>query len=500
MASTESESCSDGSGVETCSAGEHDVDSLLQAGLETRQSERGSTMVRFLLGRGVAHDRGDRRSTIFQPKTGIAGPSHQAIGKAPAAPKVAGIGRDGKSLLVPTTNDSISRTFWQDAALVINGAGMSTPLPLAALVNSPPKPPTPQPWEAVMHDATQPLDTKLGSLIMFEATGAVTPTPPPSQDQTNMQFVAQCPMVLFNQNLSIRAPSCGLKRGRWIDPARVTPFAAQHGFDNRSVLRWEPLTAGGISFGVDSAIEGRGGAHFAEITQELTLSSYKYVMRNCVGVERWQFEEMVYRVDSMGKVSSTMEMHDINMNSEAYFYRYLVRTGAGKLVAESTLFRMGSKQINFTEYNDDVGNNGKVLAIVDKQGQWQKEGWKQCMSPTSPRGWHIYFTEEKMKSSSSATIQDLRLAMAGAITLMAHRDETRGSDGINQEGSQAQERILLGGIMLVIMAGLLTINCCQVFRGSGLKDRLKKALFDTEGAFLPRGAHSSRAAPLHPSY
>lgn len=409
------------------------------------------------------------------------------------------LGKQSQSpYLAPQPQDIISPDYWKVAKGVIGIAGISTPLPSGAYVNAPPLPPTPKPWHQVMQDASQPFDTKIGGAIMDKVTGPVTPTPPPSQAVTDVQFVAQCPMILFSQSLSVRAPSCGLKRGQWVDPSIWNP---------RTVLRWEGLPASGVRFGVDSALSGSGAALFADFEQALTFNSYKFTLRNCLGVGRWHVEEMVYKVDSIGKVTSTMELHDVNFNSVAYFFKYVIKKPTGVVVAESTLYRDTSRQLNFTEVDKHGINTGKVLAMVDREGEWTGKGWWECMSPTSPRGWHISFPIEPLRAGmplvenvpAVATVQDLRVAIASTVTLLGHRDTGR-TNGLNLSGSEQQAVMFGGALMLVVLFCLLVVNWCMVIRSAGLKDKLKRVLFDVEQSALPKGQMSTRTPVFHPSY
>merc|ERR1719265_1968730 len=100
--------------------------------------------------------------------------------------------------------DSIPPSWWKEAEDTIRQAGLSTPIPKAAFINAQPPPPTPQPWEKVLREPQQPLATRIGGRIMYGLTGSVTPTPPPSQDETSQSFVRECPLLLFGTQLSIR--------------------------------------------------------------------------------------------------------------------------------------------------------------------------------------------------------------------------------------------------------------------------------------------------------
>jgi hypothetical protein len=317
-----------------------------------------------------------------------------------------------------------------------------------------------------------------------------TATPPPSQAATAYEFVAQCPMVLFSKNLSIRGGGCNGTEGSWIDPNPSNP---------RRVLTWSPQDAGGVRFGIDSRISGPGAALFASIRSAFTLSKYKFVLANCLGTDRFHIQEDVTKVDSMGHVASTIDTHDISTNGVAYFLKYLIKTPGDKLIAESNLFRMGANQVNFTEVKNGI-STGKLLAIAKRQGNWHGKGWQECTAPNSPRGWNVYFPENKKSFDTIATVQDIRVALTTAITLMAYRDQDRGKDGLNNQGNSQQLFILLGGIAMVCTCGVLCANCCMVFQVSGLKAKLKRVLFESEGAFMPKRPHAHRAPPFNPTY
>lgn len=393
-------------------------------------------------------------------------------------------------LNIPATFDAIPLSFFNSAQKILDEAGMSTPIPQAAYINAPPNTAAPTIWQDVMQEAKQPLSTKLGGAVMYGLSGPATPTPPPSQGAIGQQFVAQCPMVLFEKELSIRAPSCNDTLGRWIDPSPL---------NTRAVLRWRHLPPAGLFFGVDSAITGPGSAMFAELTESMTLTGYNFVLKNCLGVERWHIEENVYKIDSMGKVSSSIEMHDVTMNTEAFFIKYLVKSADGVLVAESSLFRMLTNQFNFTEVKDGE-NTGKVLAVVTRQGHWTQKGWEECMSPSSPRGWSVNFPYNSTHGTV-ATVQDIRVAIAGAINLMAVRNENRLADGLNNNGSTSEMYTFIGGIALAFIACILTLNFIMVWRSSGAKDKLKNILHDVQGLMPTKPASENLRTPvLHPCY
>lgn len=436
------------SAMQSLAARERDLTSMLQARLE---SDRAAGRVHFFLGKKAV----------------------------PTTPE---------NELVPS--DNIPNGYFKAAEKALEKAGQSTPLPSAAYINAQPPKPRPTSWESVMQDAAQPLDTKIGGSLMYSMTGGVTPTPPPTQNAIGQEFVAQCPMLLIGQDLSIRAPSCKLQEGRWVDPSPLNP--------DRSILRWRPDgNANNLYFGVDSALSGPGSALFAKISEQMTLTGYHFAMTNCMGIERWKLEENVYKIDSMGHVTSTVELHDVTMNSKAYFLKYIIRSPTGATTAESSLFRMDQNQVNFTVF-DHGGGNGKLLAVATRQGQWTKSGWSECMSASSPRGWSIYFPPDGPLEPS--TVQDIRVAITGTMTLMAYRDQFRNAEGLDTEADQYETFVLMITLAAVFFMAILFVNFCIVFRASGIKDKLKRVLSDTQGAFLPKMPMMHHTPPFHPSY
>jgi len=244
---------------------------------------------------------------------------------------------------------------------------------------------------------------------------------------------------------------------------------------------------------------GKGSVLYADLSEAMTLRGFHFLMRNCLGVERWRVEENVYKVDSMGQVSSTIELHDVSMNSEAFFLQYLIKSPTGIVAAKSSLMRVGSNAFNFTEVAANGEDTNNVIAIIKRQGTWTGTGWTDCMASSSPRGWDISFPGGST-TSQAQTVQDITVAIAGAVTLMGYRDEFRGKDGLDTQGESRTIILFLTAAALVCVGCLFLANFCMVFRASGIKAKVQKTLFDTEGAFLPKHPGQARAPPLYPTY
>jgi hypothetical protein len=384
-----------------------------------------------------------------------------------------GNGSAAQDLNVPA--ETISNQYWLNATKILGEAGKSTPIPSALLLNAPPLPAQPTQWQSVMDNPSQPLDTKMGSALMYAMTGPVTPTPPPSQQKTEAEFMEVCPLVLFQKEVSIRAPSCGSKLGSW-----NLPHSTRH------ILRWDP-TFSGMKFAIDSAVEGRGKALFADLSTRLTLKDNVFSMTNCLGVERWKIEEHVVKYDNMGSmISSSMDIHDITQNGNAYFLQYVIRKAStGQIAAQTSVFHLKQRQVNWTSFENEY-SVGQVAATVEKDGMWEGGGWEECMDRSSPRGWNIFFPQNISKVENLGTVQDLRIAMTAAVTLMAHRDQSRDSYGIDRKQDEQEMYIVATVLILVLLMGCLLANFCMVFKYSGIREKLRVVSFDLQTALLPK--------------
>jgi hypothetical protein len=341
-----------------------------------------------------------------------------------------------------------------------------------------------------MDDASQPMDTKIGGALMYSLSSKPTGTPPPSQARVDAQFIAQCPMILFESDLTVYASHCNQTMGQWWDPNPINP---------RTILRWNSPVASNLYFGVDSEITGPGTALFAGMNQLMTWTGYRFELTNCLGVERWQVQEEVFKIDSMGNVDSTNEISDISYNGNQYFLKYHVYSPTGALVSTSNLFKTDANQINFTQVKNGY-STGQLLAVAKRVGNWQGKGWTQCMSANNPRAWSINFPDNNDTHPTVATVQDIRVALAAAVTLAAYRDEDRSTDGLNLQGQSRDWFVFYCGIALALLGGLICLNCCLIFVNSGVKDKLKKTFYDSEKALLPKRPIQHHSPPLHTSW
>jgi len=262
---------------------------------------------------------------------------------------------------------------------------------------------------------------------------------------------------------------------------------------------------GTLFFGVDSSMSGKGTVQFAKIKQKVTMTGFKFSLMNCLGVERWVIEEEVFRIDSMGKVDSTVERSDTLENRPGHFIKYNIYGPNGALVAHSSLFRTGNNEVTYYAYTKTDPMGGSVIATARKKSKWHGAEWMACPASTKSksseaRGWDLSFPVDKSGMETVATVQDIRVAIAGAHTLMAYRDQHRGKDGLNTMGQSREWFLLMAGVTLFCLIGILLVNFALVFVNAGIKEKLRKTFFDTERAILPKRPLSHHAPPLHATW
>lgn len=329
-----------------------------------------------------------------------------------------------------------------------------------------------------------PYDMALGARIMYGLSEKQTATPPPSQGYVNEAFGAQCPMVMMGKSLFITAPRCDSSMGSWSDPDTGRP-----------VMRWRD-EAGGIFLGVDSSVGGPGSARFANIQEEFTVRQYLFSISNCLGLTRHRIEENIILVNSMGEhAQSTSRDHDLTAVGQAFFYQYKVRFPNGTLLAQTNMYRTAANQINFTL--GITGREGDVVSIATRVGHWSRQGWMECSK--KPRGWRIDFPMEST-IDSVATVQDLRVILTAAVTLLAFRDEEVASDGLQHAGQGHLYWLLFKTILWIcgslLVAAIFSLAC----KRRGWEKKMRKFGFRVEAALLPRRPAKERLPVLNASY
>jgi len=422
-------------------------------------------------------------------------------------------------LYLPQTNDSLSAQYWAKVDFAIRSASQSStqqpsasgqqmepwkkifsasaPVPVDRKTGGQglqefeyvtPAPGMSKQIEGVKRVNVVPYDMALGARLMYGLAEKNTPTPPPSQDAVSAEFVAQCPMIMFSDQLFVRAARCGNPMGEWTDPAT-----------NRVVLRWNDRSGGaGLFFGVDSAVSGNGSVTFASLDQKFSVNQFYFELSNCLGTNRYTIQEQIMRVNNIGRgVSSTLQEHDYSTNRQAFFYKYVILSANGTTVAETSLFRRNQNVINITMLGDEV-TTGALIATATRQGSWTQSGWRQCSG--TKRQWNIDYPLSQRDFQSVATVQDIRVASAVAITLMAFRDESTSSTGIQRTGESHLIWSLLGSILYVILALFILALVCMCFYRFEGDQKCTRLCFKLEAVFLPKAPAKARLPVMFPTY
>lgn len=443
--------------------------------------------------------------------------SEQAVEQAASAPK----------LLTPQPNDTIPEEYWVGVDNAIKKAAANTPAPPSK--NDPRARPTPGPWEKILTASAKeatldpeeaakkltdweyatpgppqvgkplreqevnvvPYDMKLGATIMAKLSkhGAALETPPPTQAMVNEAFVAQCPMMLLSSAVLIGAPKCQDPLGTWQVPNT-----------DRTILRWREDGKGGLFMGVDSKVTGKGSVEFARISELVTLNKYTFALSNCMGVVRYNLDEQVIRVNHMAPhAESTMYAHDVSRSREAFFYKYVISYPNGTNVAETGMYRLDHSALNFTAVTSNGAPTGIVLAAARRVGSWKRGSWRDCTR--NKRGWRLDFPSTgNYTIDTVATVQDLRVVAAAAMTLLAYREEGTASDGFRHQGQGYLYWSLVKSAILLFLAAFSLAVLWLYVASRNLDRRLRRLCFRLEAAFMPRRPANFRKPEINMTY
>lgn len=458
----------------------------------------------------------------------LVGTGNQMIGHTPLL-FAAQLGmRRQAPLLTPLPNDTIPSSYWEeiDAAIAKAETQLSEAKPSTATAAPV------QPWEQVYTSSNYssswtadamtpgevsaskaylptsasastlpsagqismvPYDMQLGGRLMSGITERA-PSEKPSQALIDQTLVALCPMIFFSDTIDISAPKCDQTMGSWTDPTT-----------QRSLLRWTPSSGGGgMRFGVDSAVHGNGSITYAEISEKMGWKGTSFSIFNCLGLMRWTVEEEIMRVANMGVgTSSTLQEHDVSLAGEAYFYKYTIKSSNGTAVASTNLFRSGTSQVNVTlgEYDYEQIGAGSLVAVAQKKGYWKSQDWESCSTSATNRVWNVNFPLQTSTLSSVATVQDIRIATAALVTLMAFREEhTSEETGLNLSGQlgMAYQLLEAGGIIaLVLGAGIALF---ALIKYKHWDERMRRLLFKVEAVLLPKRPSWQREPVFQTTY
>lgn len=434
-------------------------------------------------------------------------------------------------------DNKISTLYWAEVDRAIAAAGLVTPKPHS--VNDPGPTPTPDPYSAILDVSAEspsalgagsvfgttasdaaaqglsgyanyelvtppppfpeakqnpkvgvlPYQMALGAELLYGMSEKVTPQPLPAQEQVDASFASQCPMVMLSNEVFVTPPCAGGDGfGTWTDSLHP-----------RKMLRWAVNGRGGLDFNVDSAVTGPGSVNFATLSEKMTLNKNIFQLYSCMNVLRYTIEETVVKVDHMAQAAqSTASDHDLGETSVAVFYQYLIRHANGSLMAQTSQYRLPETDINFTSFVPG-SLHSETFAIAKRHGRWQGNEWRRCTDPQ--QGWNISFPSHKSSNLVAiATVQDLQVAAAAVLTLLAWREESVSLDGFQHAGQFSLYWSLVSTILWILLVLLILSLLSLAFHKVSCVPKCKRFFFKLEEVLLPKRAHQMRQPVLKPAW
>jgi len=331
-----------------------------------------------------------------------------------------------------------------------------------------------------------PYDMQLGARVMASLHDHPPQTPPPSQATVDESVVARCPILMFSNRLSVRAPRCGQDLGEWADPET-----------GRSILRWRSEGQGDLRFSVDSAVSGAGSVLFANFREAFSIKHWNFELYNCIGVKRYLVQESAIKMDYMAaQAYGTGWDHDLPQDAEATFYEYTIKHSNGSVAAKTGLFRLEQDIINFTKI-DASDTIGDFIAVAKRTGHWRRDQWRQCTM--NPRGWDLTFNDAA-KFDTAASVQDFRVVAAAVINMMAHRDEYIGTDGVQHVGQGDIYAAFFTTLLTAFLICLLIVGSLALCLTYGVDKKMRRFFGRFEQVALPKRAFRVRQGVLNPTY
>lgn len=334
-----------------------------------------------------------------------------------------------------------------------------------------------------------PYDMQLGAHIMSALSEKKPPQSLPRQEDIDSQVLTRCPLCVLSDTLAVSAPRCGDKHGQWRIPG-----------NSGVMMRWAENALGGLTLKVDSAVEGQGAVLFADVREKFTWDKSNFLVTNCIGLPRYQVEENIVRMNKMTPGSTGSGLDGVRVTGEAFFYKYIIRSMTGKKIATTQMLKPATGQVNISLFDADTADITDVVATATRRGAWEQKQWSECTN--EPRDWLItfppYLGEQK---DALATMQDIRVAAAATITLMAYRQEFIGENGIPTIGKWHMYWSFGKSMLLIFAVVIATFWCWTVsFEASMLNQRVQDTFKRLESSILPRYSPGKRLPVLHPTW
>jgi len=375
---------------------------------------------------------------------------------------------ESRPLISPGTNDTLSQTSWNEIEAGLSSAAKST-----TVMHTDTSPDqvqesnTSRSWRyKSVGDLNQPYITKLGAAILYSADEHPS-TEKPDQDVVSQEYVAQCPMLLFDNSITVRPPRCGETMGTWTTEK------------NQTLARWWRGHGGTLHFKVDSRGLGPGSVDFARLEPQASFTTATYRLLNCLGANGFFIEEQV----SM-------------LSSSHPYMQYYIKWPNNTDAAASSFFRLNANTFNVTHAKES--GIPESLGTVKRVGNWIGDQWTRCS--TTSAEWQISYMAAG--DGNQATVQDKRIAMATMVTLMASRDEGRSQDtGLTENGGETNALIFYALTWFIIVGVMLIFGAiCMAFQDSWFAIQARRWLKRFESSLLPPRRFVSRQAPMYAAW
>jgi len=333
-----------------------------------------------------------------------------------------------------------------------------------------------------------PYDMQLGAHIMSALSEKKPPQSLPRQEDIDSQVLTRCPLCVLSDTLVVSAPKCGDKHGQWRVPG-----------NSGVMMRWTENALGGVTLKVDSAVEGNGAVLFADVREKFTWDKSNFLVTNCVGLPRYQVEENIVRMNKMSSIQSS-GLDGARVTGEAFFYKYVIRSMNGTKLATTQMLKPATGEVNISLIDAETDDVTDVVATATRRGAWEQRQWVECTN--DPRDWLITFPAYRGEQKNAlVTMQDIRVAAAATITLMAYRQEFIGENGIPNTGKWHMYWSFGKSILLIFVVIIVTFWCWTVsFEASMLNQKIQDTFKRLESSILPRYSPGKRLPVLHPTW
>jgi len=344
-------------------------------------------------------------------------------------------------------------------------------------------------FQAVL-DATweEPYDMMLGAELLVEATSSWTSSSSNSsvsQHEVNEIINDDCLSVNFNDSITITPPRCGTN-GHWYDPRL-----------NKTLVEWYDSTEdSGL---VLREVETSSGSQtattlekFLYIPEIFTLDDYQYRVKNCNGFTVYYIQEEL--VD----LQKANDFEDPYATVHEYWYQYKILYANRSTFVVSDQVQTAFTSVNF--YEQRGVETGATIATANRVGYFAPYDWTACVPSDWSREWNVQFHENTtifgVPPQDEGTANDIRIAVAATMMLMAYRDGFSARDGFQHSGEGYLYFKLAWNSAVILGIFTVLFLCAVAMWRFTLDHHFKEFFFSLENYLLPKRAADKRPPPI----